>query len=1174
MHLNNKNLSKFHHTVWGTLFLFVIFTIVFFLYVRSEKAIDVANNLRIKSYLLMDELRQNSDDLTRMARSYVATGDPIYKDHYEEIIAIRNGKSPRPTEYHNIYWDLVGQDDKRPRPYSDQTFSLLELMRQTGFSDLEFAKLSNAKKYSDVLINIEYTAMNLVDSNPEKATLLLQNKDYYRAKASIMQPVAEAYKMVDKRTSDIVHATENTATLMRVIFVLFGIFLLIMIWRVRQALYSTLGSSLSELNSHLAAIGSGNFTSPLPVAKGMENSVFGWLSETQKKLLQIDIKRQKSEKHTQRVGQLYAVLSQCNKAILHSNTESELFQQICKDTINITDIKMAWIGLIDDQTKQLKPVASYGRGTDYLKDIKITISPNDPLGNGPSGTVCREDRPFWSQDFQHDSSTDPWHERAKEFDWKSSVALPLHKKGIVIGTLNLYSSGTNAFNESTRDLLQKITAEIDHALNSFEEEIAKNKAEEALRDSYNLLTTIINTAPLRIFWKDTNLNYLGCNTTFAKDAGMNSVEEIIGKNDYSLSWSVQAEFYTTDDRDIMNSNTPKLSCDAPHIMPDGNTVWFRTSKVPLNDENNHSIGILGMYEDITEHKLVEISLRESQAHLQAIIENEPECVTLVDAKGKLIEMNPAGLEMLQVDTLEEVQQHKLTSYLLPKWHAPFVALHRKVMNGHRGTLEFEIKGLKGAHRWLETHAVPMRDDEGKVTMLLGITRDITQRKQSEQDIQYMVNFDILTGLPNRTKLDEQMTYLLNLAKRKKNSFSVMFIDIDHFKDINDTLGHNIGDILLVEFSKRFTSILRAEDTLARLGGDEFILLLPECNADEAQKVAQKLLYAMHDTFLIEQYELNVTASIGIALYPADGLDKETLSKNADAAMYKAKEAGRNGYSFFTEEMQTISTRKLQLLNALHHALSRNEFHIVYQPQISLKTGHVIGAEALLRWEHQEFGTISPVEFIPIAENSGLILSIGEWVLRSAAEQLKDWMERGMSPIIMAINLSAAQFRHPNLPNLVTQILQSTKLPSKYLELELTESVAMHNPKEAIDIINNLYEIGIRMSIDDFGTGYSSLSYLKKFKVYKLKIDQSFVRDISTDPEDKAIVSAIINMAHSLGLQTIAEGVETTEQLNFLHEQGCDEAQGYYYNKPLLPDEFEDRYKDEKHIETDVWVPSI
>ena len=308
--------------------------------------------------------------------------------------------------------------------------------------------------------------------------------------------------------------------------------------------------------------------------------------------------------------------------------------------------------------------------------------------------------------------------------------------------------------------------------------------------------------------------------------------------------------------------------------------------------------------------------------------------------------------------------------------------------------------------------------------------------------------------------------------------------------------------------------------------------------------------------MIELYDLALTASIGIALYPEDGGDLETLCKSADAAMYRAKQEGRQCYRFFTQEMQAHSARNLQLVNALHHALERNQLHIYYQPQVALHDRHIIGAEALLRWQHPELGMVSPAEFIPVAEGSGLILPIGEWVLRCAVRQARAWMDEGFGPLIMAVNLSAVQFRHPDLPELVTRILDEEGLPPEYLELELTESVAMHNPQGVIAVMNNLHERGVRMSIDDFGTGYSSLSYLKKFKVYKLKIDQSFVRDISTDPEDKAIVSAIINLAKSLGLQTIAEGVETEGQLAFLREQGCDEMQGYLFSKPVLARQFE------------------
>ncbi|GJL74791.1 EAL domain-containing protein [Nitrosomonas sp.] len=550
------------------------------------------------------------------------------------------------------------------------------------------------------------------------------------------------------------------------------------------------------------------------------------------------------------------------------------------------------------------------------------------------------------------------------------------------------------------------------------------------------------------------------------------------------------------------------------------------------------------------------ALRISEQHLRTIIETEPECVKVVDKNGKLLEMNAAGLAMLEVGSLDIAKQHDLSEFILPEYRDAFTALHQRVMNGNNETLEFEILGLSGTKRWLETHAAPMRNEHGEVATLLGITRDITERKRNEARIKYLANFDALTGLPNRAQLDSHLNYALSLTKRSNGRLALMFVDIDRFKDINDTLGHSVGDAFLIEVSKRLKQALREEDTASRLGGDEFILLLPGNDARGAAQVAQKILRIISEPYTNGHYDLIVTASIGIALYPDDGADIETLSKNADIAMYRAKQEGRDGYRFFTAEMQAQATRNLQLVNALRQALESNQFQIYYQPQVSITNGHIIGAEALLRWYHPILGNVSPVEFIPVAEDSGVILPIGEWVLRSAVRQLKHWIDKGLPPIIIAVNLSAVQFRHASLLDMVTRILTEEQLAPEYLELELTEGVAMHDPLEAITVMHNLHELGIHMSIDDFGTGYSSLNYLKKFNAYKLKIDRSFVRDITTDLEDKAIVAAIISMSKRLGLQTIAEGVETNEQLTFLREQGCDEAQGYYYSKPIPADQFE------------------
>ena len=550
-------------------------------------------------------------------------------------------------------------------------------------------------------------------------------------------------------------------------------------------------------------------------------------------------------------------------------------------------------------------------------------------------------------------------------------------------------------------------------------------------------------------------------------------------------------------------------------------------------------------------------LRTNKEYLQAIIDNEPECVKLVNSKGELITMNPAGIAMLEGNSLEDIQAHPLTDYLLPKWRKPFLDMFNQVMNGQKASLEFEAKGLKGTQVWLETSSVPMHDKDGNITMLLGITRDITHRKNSEEKIHFLAKFDSLTQLPNRLSLNDKLEYIINLSQQHKRHFALMFLDIDRFKDINDSLGHNIGDLILIKIASRFKSILREDDILSRFGGDEFILILPDTSAVGAKQIAKKLLHVLQTSFEIEKHKLTITTSIGIAMYPEDGTTKEILSKNADSAMYKAKQNGRNNFAFFSKEMHLIAQRSLKLTNDLHNALQNNELHIVYQPQISLHTRQVIGAESLLRWTHPELGNIPPDEFIPLAENSGLILPIGEWVLRTVTKQLKEWIDSGMTPIIIAVNLSSVQFHHADLTKLIIEILKDADLPPEYLELELTESTSMDSHSIAETILQELNSHGIKVSLDDFGTGYSSLSYLKKLKVYKLKIDKSFIKDITTDPEDKAIIKAIIKMAKSLGLTTIAEGVETTQQLEYLQSQNCDEIQGYYFSKPLQTTAFKE-----------------
>ena len=492
------------------------------------------------------------------------------------------------------------------------------------------------------------------------------------------------------------------------------------------------------------------------------------------------------------------------------------------------------------------------------------------------------------------------------------------------------------------------------------------------------------------------------------------------------------------------------------------------------------------------------------------------------------------------------------------------ALHkRKPYN-----LDHRILLPGGVERIVHTEAEVSRDEDGNPVWMAGIIQDITERKQAEEQIYNLAYFDNLTGLPNRLLFKEHLSHSLIRSLRENRFVAILFLDLDRFKYINDTLGHSIGDKLLQGVAERLLICVRKSDlvgrdeggdlhsSVARLGGDEFTVLLTEIiKVQDVARVARRIIENISQPFNLDGHEVIVTTSIGISLYPDDGSDVITLIKNADTAMYHAKDQGRNNFQFYKQSMNATAYERLVLENHLRKALEREEFLLNYQPQFDILTDEIIGVEALVRWRHPELGLVSPGEFIPLAEETGLIIQIDEWVLKTACMQNKAWQVAGLPSITIAVNLSGQHFIRKNLLETVERTLKETGLDPRYLELELTESVLMKNAKETVSTLKSLKEMGLYISIDDFGTGYSSLSYLKRFPLDTMKIDRSFVQEITTDSDSAAITTAIIAMAHSLKLRVIAEGVETEEQLSFLRDHGCQALQGFLYSRPLPADDF-------------------
>jgi diguanylate cyclase (GGDEF)-like protein/PAS domain S-box-containing protein len=548
----------------------------------------------------------------------------------------------------------------------------------------------------------------------------------------------------------------------------------------------------------------------------------------------------------------------------------------------------------------------------------------------------------------------------------------------------------------------------------------------------------------------------------------------------------------------------------------------------------------------------EIVARDEKLRLAAtVFEASSEGIMITDASNNIVTANRAFTEITGYAE-DEVRGQNPRLLNSGRQEREFYQEMWESLTQHdhwQGELWNRRKNGEIYPEWVVINAV--RNSGDVVSHYIAVFSDISQRKYDEERIGYLAHYDPLTDLPNRVLFQDQLARLLAACQRQEKLAAVLLLDLDRFKNVNESLGHMFGDQLLQQVAQRLQAVVRDVDVVARLGGDEYVVVLSELGeAQGAALVAQKILGEFSIPFAMAGQEISITASIGVSLYPDDGDNPDVLLKNAESAMYGAKQSGRNSYRFYTQSMNASVLSLLRMENAMHHALERGEFLLHYQPQVDLFNGRVIGMEALIRWQHPERGMIPPMEFIPLAEESGFIIPIGEWVLKEACRQAKRWHDAGFGGLCVAVNLSAVQFKQSNLKDVIQGAANEAGLDLRCLELELTESLVMHNAEDVIKTLQQLKSLNLQLSIDDFGTGYSSMSYLKRFPVDKLKIDKSFIRDISDDPADLAISQAIIALGHSLGLRVIAEGVETVEQLALLHANRCDEMQGYYFSKPV------------------------
>jgi diguanylate cyclase (GGDEF)-like protein/PAS domain S-box-containing protein len=901
--------------------------------------------------------------------------------------------------------------------------------------------------------------------------------------------------------------------------------------------------------------------------------------------------RLRTERELARMGRAQRLLSACNETLVRATSEAALLQAICQIAVDIGGYRMGWVGFaLDDERKSIRPVAHAGYNQNYLENLQLSWSADDPYGRGPAGIAVRTGQPVIVQDIRTEGDFADWTERMLEHGFHGVICLPLrehardHAQDRSFGLLYLYAPDVLQISPEEAALLQELSNDLAIGITS----LRAHKAQQRLQASVLKVAAAVSASTGTEFFVQ-----LVRNMADALDAQGGCVVRLLPHSQdqaprvVTLAAVLDGQMLPNDEYSLTGTPSLLLMSQRTHVVTDKVQQLYPEAPVlravgaqayvgqQLCNADGEVVGIVFVLfrhaiadtDFITstlqifasrasaeiERQLADIRIR----HQASLLDKAQDAILVRDLDHRIIFWNKSAERLYGWSQLQALGQSIETLlYEDPTHfrHATQTVLEQgewtgEIVQRHRDGSTIEVEG-----RW-----TLVRGDDGQPQSILAINTDIRQRKASEREIQRLAFYDALTGLPNRMLLMDRMHQALATAQRRQQGGALLFIDLDNFKTLNDTLGHDQGDLLLQQVAQRLNTCVRSVDTVARLGGDEFVVMLEELSpkphelALHARGVGEKILAMLAVPYALQGYQYRSTPSIGIAPFTGEHTTVGELLKQADLAMYQAKTAGRNTLRFFDPDMQAVVTARAGLETDLRSALMQEEFLLHFQPQIH-QSGRCVGVEALVRWAHPQRGMVSPAQFIPLAEETGLILPLGRWVLHTACKLLASWQsDPALSHLTMAVNVSSRQFRHASFVDDVARVLAITGAPSAQLKLELTESLLVEDMETTIATMTALRSYGVGFSLDDFGTGYSSLSYLKRMPLDQLKIDQSFVRDLLTDPNDAAIVDTIIGLSRSLGLEVIAEGVETPEQCALLARAGCQLYQGYLFSRALSVD---------------------